>query len=182
MKSFRHHICRLSAVVLIAAALPLSAKPTHPPAVGDRVPLFCVCDQDGCKWRLADHLGKSLIFLYFYPEDGGPGSTDQACFLRDNIVELNQAGVHVVGVSFDNREKHQDFIFKYGLNFPLLTDVCGQIADAYGVRLGKNRKMDRRVSFLIGMDGRIVHITDSPDPSVHLRELAGTVANMRVSL
>jgi peroxiredoxin len=32
--------------------------------------------------------------------------------------------------------------------------------------------MDRRVSFLIGLDGKIIHVTDSPDPAVHVKELA----------
>jgi peroxiredoxin len=41
-----------------------------------------------------------------------------------------------------------------------------------------DKKMDRRVSFLIGLDGRIIHITDSPDPAVHMREMVAAVAKL----
>jgi peroxiredoxin Q/BCP len=80
-------------------------------------------------------------------------------------------------VSFDSLESHQAFISKYTLNFPLLADTDGKIADAYGVRMsGKN--MARRVSFLIGLDGRIVHVTDSPSADVHLTEMQDAVAKL----
>jgi peroxiredoxin Q/BCP len=75
-----------------------------------------------------------------------------------------------VGVSFDSPESHQKFQAKHKLNFTLLADQDGSIADAYSARMpGKN--MARRVSFLIGKDGRILHVTDSPKADVHLSEM-----------
>jgi len=56
-----------------------------------------------------------------------------------------------------------------------MADTKGKIADAYGARMAPDRKMDRRVSFLIGLDGKIVHITDSPDADVHLKEMQHAV-------
>jgi peroxiredoxin len=43
------------------------------------------------------------------------------------------------------------------LNFPLLQDADGKIAGAYGV-MKTGRDMARRVSFLIGLDGKIAHV------------------------
>jgi peroxiredoxin len=45
--------------------------------------------------------------------------------------------------------------------------------------MSPGKKMDRRVSFLIGLDGKIIHVTDSPDPAVHVKELATAMANLR---
>jgi thioredoxin-dependent peroxiredoxin len=158
---------------VLAAALPLLAEPLPtPPLVGQKAPLFSGRDQDGKCWKLSHHIGKRAVFLYFYDKDDTAACTAEACSLRDNMYELRQQGVDVVGVSFDNKEAHENFVFKYNLDFPLLADTCGNIADAYGVRVDPDRKMDRRVSFLIGLDGKIVHVTDSPDPHVHLKELA----------
>jgi peroxiredoxin Q/BCP len=93
------------------------------------------------------------------------------------MTDFKQRDVQVIGVSFDDADSHQRFIFKYNLNFPLLVDTKGKITDLYGVRMD-HKDMDRRVSFLIAPDGRIVHITDSPDPAVHLREMQGAVAHL----
>jgi peroxiredoxin Q/BCP len=161
---------------MAATALPLLAGP--PLKAGDDAPRFSGRDQDGKKWKWSDHVGKRLVFLYFYPKDDTSGCTAEACGLRDNMADLKQAGVDVVGVSFDNKRSHKDFIFKYNLDFPLLADTDGHIADAYSARLGEGKKMDRRISFLISLDGKIMHVTDSPNPAVHLKELQESLARL----
>src|SRR5438876_10452024 len=128
------------------------------PKVDDTAPAIEAKDQDGKTWKLADVVGKKIVLLYFYPKDDTPGCTKEACAFRDNIGDLKKDKVEVVGVSFDSAESHQKFISKYNLNFPLLVDTDGKIADAYGVKMA-DRKMARRVSFLIGLDGNIAHVT-----------------------
>jgi peroxiredoxin Q/BCP len=285
-----------------AAAPPLLADPPPADLAGRDAPSFSGQDQDGTRWNLSDHIGKQVVFLYFYPKDDTTGCTAEACGLRDNMAGLKQAGVEVVGVSFDDKDAHKNFMFKYNLDFTLLADTSGAIADTYGVRMGEHKKMDaptfsadeirdlpglitrmrersdpastflwnslpkpeqsllasyrlagpgskqaqeivvhaftkiicgpciykakrfkgvslraetagllmkiptgpglvrlnrllledifplqlsrnqsmdRRVSFLIGLDGKIIHVTDSPDPAVHLAELTAAVAKLR---
>ncbi len=115
--------------------------------------------------------------LYFYPKDDTPGCTKEACGFRDKIFDLSKTGVQVVGVSFDSPENHQKFIAKYNLNFILLADTDGKIADAYGVRM-QGKSMARRVSFLIGQDGKIAHVTDSPNAETHLTEMTQAIAKL----
>src|SRR5579864_5334461 len=147
------------------------------PAVGDKAPLVQGKDQDGKEWKLADIVGKKVVLLYFYPKDDTPGCTKEACGFRDRIADLKKDNVEVIGVSFDSPESHQKFISKYNLNFPLLADTEGAIADAYGVRMtGKN--MARRTSFLIGLDGKIVHVTDTMNAATHLSEMQEAVAGL----
>jgi peroxiredoxin Q/BCP len=147
-------------------------------AVGDRAPLISGQTQDGKTWKLADAVGKKVLLLYFYPKDDTPGFTKEACGLRDRMGDLQKADVEVIGVSFDNAESHQKFITKHNLNFTLLTDTDGKIADAYGVRAaGKN--IARRVSFLIAKDGKVLHITDSPNADTHLTEMTEAVAKLK---
>jgi len=142
---------------MMVAALSLSsgmAQTTSTPKVGDTAPLVEGKNQDGNAWKLADNVGKKVVLLYFYPKDDTKGCTKEACGLRDRMSDLAKDNVEVVGVSFDSSESHQAFISKYSLNFSLLADTDGKIADAYGVRMtGKN--MARRVSFLIGLDGKL---------------------------
>lgn len=146
--------------------------------VGDQAPLITGQTQDGKTWKLADAVGKQAVLLYFYPKDETPGCTKEACGLRDRMGDMKKANVEVVGVSFDSAESHQKFIAKHNLNFILLTDSDGKIADAYGVRMaGKN--VARRVSFLIGMDGKILHVTDSSSADTHLAEMSEAVAKLK---
>lgn len=154
------------------------AGPAPMPKVGDKAPLIVGKNQKGRTWKLADAIGKKVVLLYFYPKDDTPGCTKEACGFRDRIDELKKDKVEVIGVSFDSEESHQQFIEKYNLTFPLLADTDGKIADAYGVRAnGKN--IARRVSFLIGLDGNIVHITDSPQADAHLNEMKEAVAKLK---
>ncbi len=146
--------------------------------VGDVAPPVVGLDQDGQEWKLAAVKGEKLVLLYFYPKDDTPGCTVEACGLRDRMGELKMQGVEVIGVSFDDAASHRQFIAKHDLNFRLLADTDGKIADAYGARQsGQSRA--RRVSFLIGKEGKILHITDSPSAEVHLREMREATAKLK---
>ena len=177
MKTIRNSIALLSALAFAFAAQPAPAA--HPPKVGDKAPRVSGVDQEGNKWKLAGEIGKNVVLLYFYPKDDTAGCTKEACGLRDRISDLKAQGVKVIGVSFDSVDSHKSFVFKYGLNFPLIADTNGNIADAYGARMGKAAKMARRVSFLIGLNGKIVHVTDSPNPDVHLEEMQSAIKNLQ---
>lgn len=175
----------LTAVSLVASLLltatlvsaQTAAAPSRP-KVGDKAPLVMGKTEKGKTWKLADATGKKIVLLYFYPKDDTPGCTKEACGFRDSIGDLKKDGVEVIGVSFDNEESHQRFIEKHNLNFPLLADTDGKIADAFGVRVpGKN--VARRVSFLIGKDGKIAHVTDSPQADIHLSDMKEAVAKLK---
>src|ERR1700742_1557856 len=113
----------------------LAADAPAMPKVGDKAPLVEGKDQDGKDWKLSDDVGKKVLLLYFYPKDDTPGCTKEACGFRDSIDALKQDNVEVIGVSFDSGDSHLKFITKYKLNFPLLADSDGKIADTYGVRM-----------------------------------------------
>ena len=59
----------------------------------------------------------------------------------------------------------------------MLTDSDGKIADAYGVRI-PDRNLANRVSFLIGLEGKLAHVTRNSDAEVHLAEMKTAVAQM----
>ena len=164
--------------LIAALSLALAFSAAAAPKVGDLAPLVSGKTQDKEKWKLEDDIGKSIVLLYFYPKDDTPGCTKEACGLRDKMNDLKAQGVKVVGVSFDDVDSHKRFMFKYDLNFTLVADPSGKIADTYGARMKGDRKMDRRVSFLIGLDGRIIHVTDNPSADVHLEEMQRAIHNL----
>jgi peroxiredoxin Q/BCP len=148
------------------------------PKAGDAAPQFTGQDQDGKEFKLADRVGKKIVLLYFYPKDFTGGCTKEACGFRDRMGDLTKDNVEVVGVSFDSSDSHQKFIAKYNLNFTLVADPDGKIAGLYGARIeGKN--LARRASFLIGLDGKIVHVTDAGNPQIHFDEMKEAIAGLK---
>ncbi len=101
--------------------------------VGDAAPKFEALDDSGAPWKSADHVGKKLIVVYFYPADMTGGCTKQACGFRDDFSKLKEQGVEVVGVSGDSVKNHQLFKKAHQLNFALLADTEGKVAEAFGV-------------------------------------------------
>jgi peroxiredoxin Q/BCP len=148
------------------------------PKAGDTAPLFTGTDQNGGNFKLADLVGKKIVLLYFYPKDFTGGCTKEACGFRDGFEDFATNNVEIVGVSFDSGESHLKFITQYKLPFTLLTDPDGKIADIYGVRMA-GMNMDNRVSFLIGLDGKIVHVTNSGNPDVHLAEMKAAIVGLK---
>ena len=165
------------AAACVAALASSGAGAAQMPEVGDKAPLIQGQDQDGKTWKLADVVGKRVVLLYFYPKDNTPGCTKEACGFRDWMAELKKDNVEVVGVSFDSAASHQKFIAKYNLNFPLLADTDGKIADAYGVRM-TGRDMAQRVSFLIGLNGKVAHVTDTPNAETQLSAMKEAVGKL----
>ena len=165
----------LTTLAAVLAAFTMNAAT---PKVGDAAPAVEGKDQDGKAWKSSDHVGKHVVLFYFYPKDDTPGCTTQACGLRDRMGDLKKDNVIVVGVSFDSSESHQKFIAKHNLNFTLLADTDGKITDAYGVRREAGKNMARRASFLIGLDGKIAHVTDTPSAATHLTEMKEAVGKL----
>ncbi len=133
-------------------------------AVGTAAPAFSAQDQTGATRSLSDYAGKPVV-LFFYPKDQTPGCTREACAFRDAWDRFRASNVVVLGVSTDDVSSHARFAAAHNLPFPLLADTAGSIARSYGVTLTLN--MAKRVTFLIGGDGRITHVFPDVDPGVH---------------
>ncbi len=122
--------------------------------VGDRAPEFSLQTDDGSTVTLAELVAEGPFVLYFYPADFTPVCTKQACMFRDVYPDLVAAGVRVIGVSPNGSSSHEDFKQRHDLPFPLLADKSKAMADAYGAK-GPLGMGIRRVSYLVGGDGRI---------------------------
>ena len=151
------------------------------PAVGERAPDATLPNQDGEDVQLSDLWADGPIVLYFYPKDHTPGCTTQACSFRDANAELDEAGLTVVGVSMDAVEAHRKFAERRMLPFTLLSDRGGAVAALYGVKgsfLGY--PIARRVTFLIGEDGQVLHVWDPADPVNHADRVLAVARELEV--
>ena len=110
--------------LLLALAATLLALGTLGAAdVGDAAPTFESVDDAGKPWKSADHFGKKIVVVYFYPADFTGGCTAQACGFRDDMDKLKGKDVEVIGVSGDSAKTHEAFKKFHKLNFTLLADL-----------------------------------------------------------
>jgi peroxiredoxin Q/BCP len=145
--------------------------------VGDKAPDFNTTDQDGNVLKLADFNDSKLV-LYFYPKDSTPGCTTQSCNLRDNYNVLLKAGYKVLGVSADSAKRHQNFIAKNNLPFPLLMDEEMKIINDYGVWglkkfMGREYDGIHRTTFIIDENGIIEEIIEKVKTKEHTAQILG---------
>ena len=143
--------------------------------VGDKAPDLKGIDQNGKMFDTNSIKGKKVV-LYFYPKDNTPGCTAQACSLRDNYKKLAKDGYVIIGVSADSPEKHQKFIAKYELPFPLIADEQLELIKAYDV-WGKKQFMGKvfdgiiRTTFVINEKGILEDVITKVDTAEHASQV-----------
>ena len=144
--------------------------------VGDVAPDFSLPASTGETISLKDFLGKKRVVLYFYPRDNTPGCTKEACSFRDQLPNIEAKDTVVLGVSPDSLKSHENFIKKYNINFPLLSDQDHKVAEAYGAwgekkSYGKTYFGMIRKTFVIGKDGKLEHVFHKVKADGHGEEI-----------
>ena len=142
---------------------------------GEQAPNFSGKDQNGKTIKLEDYAGKKVV-IYFYPKDDTPGCTAEACSLRDNYKSLTDQGIEIIGVSADTEAKHQKFIEKYDLPFPLIADTEKEVIEAFGVWgekkfMGKVYDGIHRVTYVIDEKGVVIKRFDKVKTKEHAEQI-----------
>ncbi len=143
--------------------------------VGAEAPDVEAVDGSGASTRLSSLRGQAVV-VYFYPADGTPGCTQEACAFRDAWNRLESARIAVIGVSSQSRESHLAFEKDEHLPFPLAADESGTVARAYGVSKGIFGYS--RVSFLVDATGKIAKVWPDVDPAVHAQDVLTAAASL----
>ena len=150
------------------------------PAVGNAAPKFKLSSSTGKEIAVDDFAGKQTVVLYFYPKADTPGCTKESCGFRDALADFDKQKIAVLGISPDPVKDVDKFSKKFDLNFPLLADEDHAIAEAYGVWVeksmyGKTYMGVARTTFVIGKDGKILHVFEKVKPEGHDQEVLSWV-------
>ena len=146
--------------------------------IGKPAPDFTLPADGGGRLRLKDLRGKKVV-LYFYPKDATSGCTAEACGFRDRMPELARHGIAVIGVSRDSVASHDKFKSKYGLPFPLASDLDGKVSEAYGTWVEKSMYGRKylgvdRATFLIDEKGIVRAVWRRVKVPGHVEEVLKT--------
>jgi peroxiredoxin Q/BCP len=143
--------------------------------VGGPIPAFSAADQEGNPITDKELSGKKHI-LFFYAQDDTPTCTKEACSLRDDYGFFKEKGYEIIGISKDSPKKHQKFIEKYSLPFPLIADLELSMLNAFGLFgpkkfMGKDVMGVYRTTVVTDENGVITHIVDNVESSSHGQQL-----------
>ncbi|WP_028358143.1 peroxiredoxin [Brackiella oedipodis] len=110
--------------------------------------------------KLSDFQGQYLV-LYFYPRDNTPGCTTEAQDFTAQYEQFKKLNAAIVGVSRDSLKKHENFIAKYDIPYPLIADEDESLCELFGVMklkklYGKESRGIERSTFLIDPKGQLV--------------------------
>lgn len=143
--------------------------------VNDKAPEFTLPDQNGEEVALKAYRGKYVV-LFFYPRADTPGCTIEACEFRDTYKKIQKTGAVLLGISPDTSKAQKKFEEKFSLPFTLLADAEKEVCNAFDVIVDKNMygkkvKGVARTTFVIGPDGKIIHVFRKVKPEGHAEEV-----------
>ncbi len=89
---------------------------------------------------------------------------------------MDAAGLQVLGISFDSVDENRAFADKLDFPFGLLCDVDRSVGMAYGAADAPEAGHAKRISYVVGEDGRILHAYPKVNPNRHLDQVLGDLS------
>jgi peroxiredoxin Q/BCP len=158
---------------LFVLSLGLTAAAQAAPNLGDKAPVFRAIDQDGKLWQFATRPETNkYTVIYFYPAALSGSCVKQVSSFRDRAG--TQIDMGVIGISGDTPASLKLFQQTQNLNFTLLSDPEGAVAQLFGVPVqpgqrtitrqidGKAVTLERSVTlaqwvFILDREGRVIY-------------------------
>ncbi len=163
-------------VLLVCLLAPVSpARADAMLKVGDPFPAWSLPDNAGATVSSADLAGKTYL-LWFYPKAMTPGCTAEGRGLRDDFAEFRKHGVEVLGVSFDDPTTNAAFVQAESFPFRLLSDQSRQLAVHVGAADSTSAPVARRISYLVGPDGKVRQVYGTVNPASHAKDVLSGLA------
>ncbi len=153
------------------------------PQEGRNAPDFKLLANNRQSFALKDLKGKNIV-LFFYPKDDTPGCTVEACGFRDSFKDIEKLNAVILGISPDSVKSHENFVNKFSLPFPLLSDNEKQMCKDYGVWVeksmyGKKYMGIARTTFIIDGNGKIAKVFEKVKPEGHNAEVIEVLKTLK---
>ena len=131
--------------------------------IGQVAPDFELRNQHGQVVRSGELLSRRAVLVVFLPLAFSVVCDDELAQLNDWHDVAASAGVEIVVISVDSMATLRAWSETAGVRFSLLSDFWphGKVAQEFGVFLDE-KGFARRASFLIGKDGHVRDVIESP--------------------
>ena len=132
------------------------------PTIGEKAPDCRLKSHLGDEMCLSDFAGEKNVVLDFYPLDLSPVCSNQLPEYSGRQADFSAYDAVVIGVNRDSVYTHTAWAKEFGIDLPLLADMTGEAARAYGVYDASQGRSGRAV-FIVDKAGvlRTQHIESS---------------------
>jgi peroxiredoxin len=105
------------------------------PAVGSTVPALSVTNLQGTSVALPELSGKNgLVLVFFRSAKWCPFCQKQLIELKESTGPLAERGYRLAAISYDAADVLKQFAGKWGIPYPLLSDIGSTTIDAWKLR------------------------------------------------
>lgn len=141
---------------------------------GQQAPDFALpgvsADGDIREFGLSEAVTDGPVVLNFYVFDFHPECTEHMCDLNNLSWFRLDDGVTAFAISADQSFSHREFAAAQNLDFPLLSDSDGAVAEAFGVLYEEfkgHKRVAKRSVFVIDTERVVRYAWRTDDPSDH---------------
>ncbi len=163
--------------VTLVAVSRLTAAELKP---GQPAPDFKLKGSDGKTYHLADFKGKRAVVVAWFPKAFTPGCTQECKSFAKDGDALKAFDVAYFTASVDPPDKNKEFAKSLKVDYPILSDLDGKVARAYGVT-DAVKKWASRWTFYIGVDGKILYIDKDVKTATHATDVAAKLKELGVA-
>ncbi len=180
MKVVFHSVFVLS--LLLGLPLALVAQEDEAKQVelnaGDESPDFTLPASDGNEYTLSELLEEGPVVLAWFPKADTPGCTQECKSIAENGHLIREFNVTYFMISVDSEEDNKKFAEKTHADFPILSDISKEVAEAFGVM--SDRDYPSRHTFYIDTDGKILKVDRDVNPGTSAEDIAENLEELEV--
>lgn len=146
--------------------------------VGDKAPNFKLTGSDGKTYELSELKGKTVVVAWYPKAFTGGCTAECKSFAKDGAL-IKAFDVAYFTASCDTVEKNTEFAKSLEADYPILSDPTREVAKAYGL-VANEKGNAKRVTFIIGADGKIADIVTKVDTANAAKQIADKLGELKV--
>lgn len=148
--------------------------------IGEPMPEFSLQGTDGKTYTNKSFLGKQPVVIAWFPKAFTGGCTKECQSFQKQSEALGKLDVAYFTASCDSVERNKEFAKSLKLDYVILCDPDKTAAAAFGC-LNVTRGVAHRKTYIIGKDGKLLHVDSSVKPATHADQMIAKLKELGIS-
>lgn len=147
--------------------------------VGEPAPAFSLVGTDGKTYTNQTFQGRQAVVIAWFPKAFTGGCTKECQSFQTQGKALAQYEAAYFTASCDPVETNKEFAKRLGLDYVILSDPERKSAAAFGC-LHAAREVALRRTYIIGKDGKLLHVDDAVKPVTHAEQVVAKLKELGI--